>query len=60
LDKDNKPGAKLELLQQQVEEVVAEGHKVLVFSQFTSLLALVREQFDVANINYASKRVGTA
>ncbi len=52
LDKDNKAGAKLELLQQQVEEVVAEGHKVLVFSQFTSLLALVREQFDAANINY--------
>lgn len=52
LDKDNKPGAKLALLQQQVEEVVAEGHKVLVFSQFTSLLALVREQFDAAKINY--------
>ena len=52
LNKDNKPGAKLELLQQQVEEVVAEGHKVLVFSQFTSLLALVREQFDAAKINY--------
>jgi len=52
LNKDNKPGAKLELLQQQVEEVVAEGHKVLVFSQFTSLLALVREQFDAARISY--------
>lgn len=52
LDKDNQPGAKLELLQQQVEEVVAEGHKVLVFSQFTSLLALVRAQFDAANIKY--------
>ena len=52
LNKDNKPGAKLELLQQQVGEVVAEGHKVLVFSQFTTLLALVREQFDAAKINY--------
>lgn len=52
LDKDNKPGAKLELLQQQIEEVVAEGHKVLVFSQFTSLLTLVREQFDAGKIRY--------
>jgi len=34
--------AKLDALLEQIEEVVAEGHKVLVFSQFTSLLALVR------------------
>ncbi|MEZ6093948.1 MAG: DEAD/DEAH box helicase [Pirellulaceae bacterium] len=52
LDAKSKPGAKLELLFQQVEEVVAEGHKVLVFSQFTSLLQLVREKFDKAKINY--------
>ena len=52
LDQDAKPGAKLELVQQQIESVVAEGHKVLVFSQFTSLLSLIRGQFDAAGINY--------
>jgi len=31
---------------------VDEGHKALVFSQFTSLLALVRPMLDQANISY--------
>lgn len=30
----------------QLAEVVEEGHKALVFSQFTSLLAIVRRQLD--------------
>jgi superfamily II DNA or RNA helicase len=46
------PSAKLELLQEQIDEVLAEGHKALVFSQFTSLLAIVREQFDKRRITY--------
>lgn len=37
-------GAKIELLMQQLDEVLSEGHKVLVFSQFTSLLSLVRKE----------------
>jgi hypothetical protein len=44
--------AKLEALLPQVSEVVAEGHKALVFSQFTSLLALVRKQLDADGIAY--------
>ena len=52
LDPKAKPGAKLELLGQQIGDVVSEGHKVLVFSQFTSLLALVKQQFDEAKIQY--------
>ncbi|MFK7737850.1 MAG: SNF2-related protein [Pirellulaceae bacterium] len=36
-------GAKVELLVQQIKELIEEGHKALVFSQFTSLLALVRQ-----------------
>ena len=52
LDEQAKPGAKLELLQQQLAEVISEGHKVLIFSQFTSLLALVKQQFDDAGIKY--------
>jgi superfamily II DNA or RNA helicase len=52
LDDKAKPGAKLELLQRQIAEIVSEGHKVLVFSQFTSLLSLVKQQFDEAEIKY--------
>jgi SNF2 family DNA or RNA helicase len=36
------PSAKLELLLTQLKEVIAEGHKALVFSQFTSLLSIVK------------------
>lgn len=36
-------GAKLDLLLEQITEVMEEGHKVLVFSQFTSLLALLQK-----------------
>jgi superfamily II DNA or RNA helicase len=35
------PSAKLDLLIERLDELAAEGHKVLVFSQFTSLLSLV-------------------
>src|SRR4029079_13706679 len=35
-----------------LEEVVAEGHKALVFSQFTSLLDLVRERLDASGTVY--------
>jgi SNF2 family DNA or RNA helicase len=45
--------AKLELLMEQIEEVVSEGHKALIFSQFTSLLAIVRQQFDQHGVVYA-------
>jgi len=35
------PSSKLDALIEHLEEVVAEGHRVLVFSQFTSYLSLV-------------------
>ncbi len=35
-----------------IAEVVEEGHKVLVFSQFTSFLAIVRERLDQEKITY--------
>jgi superfamily II DNA or RNA helicase len=38
--------AKLETLLEQLAEVIDEGHKALVFSQFTSLLSIVRRQLD--------------
>ena len=44
--------AKLETLLEQLNEVLAEGHKALVFSQFTSLLAIVRHHLDERRIVY--------
>jgi SNF2 family DNA or RNA helicase len=38
--------AKLEALLPQLEEVLDEGHKVLVFSQFTSMLAILKKRLE--------------
>jgi superfamily II DNA or RNA helicase len=46
------PSAKLEVLLDQLQEVMQEGHKALVFSQFTSLLAIVRERLKGTNHEY--------
>ncbi len=46
------PSAKIDLLLEQLDEVTAEGHKALVFSQFTSFLALVRKELDTHGISY--------
>ena len=40
------------MLLPQLAEVVEEGHKILVFSQFTSFLAIVRERLDQEKIPY--------
>lgn len=45
--------AKLEYLCPQLEELIDEGHKSLVFSQFTSMLAIVRQHLDARGIRYA-------
>ncbi len=45
--------AKLESLFEQVSEVLDEGHKCLVFSQFTSLLAYVRSHLEEQGVPYA-------
>jgi superfamily II DNA or RNA helicase len=47
------PSAKLDTLLPQLAELTAEGHKSLVFSQFTSLLALVEERLKAEKIPYA-------
>ena len=46
------PSAKLDVLWDQVREVIEEGHKALVFSQFTSLLKIVRDRLDGEAISY--------
>ena len=44
--------AKLEVLLEQLREVLDEGHKALVFSQFTSLLRIVRNRLDAKGVVY--------
>lgn len=44
--------AKFDTLFPLLEEVLESGHKALVFSQFTSFLALVRRRLDAASRNY--------
>ena len=51
--KAGQPSAKLDLLLEQLEEVLQEGHKVLVFSQFVSMLSIVKEKLQQKNITYA-------
>ncbi len=54
IDKNLESGesAKLDLLIDQLEEVTEEGHKALVFSQFTSLLAILETRMKKAGITY--------
>ena len=46
------PSAKFDALLPQLAEVREEGHKCLVFSQFTSLLALLRQRLDAEHVVY--------
>jgi SNF2 family DNA or RNA helicase len=48
----DEPSAKLDVLLAQLAEVLEEGHKALVFSQFTSLLAIVRRRLDRDGVRY--------
>jgi hypothetical protein len=43
---------KMDVLLARLEEVRREGHKALVFSQFTSFLGLVRGRLDAAKVQY--------
>jgi superfamily II DNA or RNA helicase len=46
------PSSKLDALIEQLEDVVAEGHRALVFSQFTSFLAKAAARLDAQGIPY--------
>lgn len=50
--KVDEPSAKIDTLLAQLEQVLEENHKTLVFSQFTSLLAIVRSRLDHDKIPY--------
>ncbi|HTF89256.1 MAG TPA: DEAD/DEAH box helicase, partial [Planctomycetota bacterium] len=48
----DEPCAKIETLLPLLEEVLSAGHKALVFSQFTSFLAILRADLDKRGIAY--------
>jgi superfamily II DNA or RNA helicase len=48
----DEPSAKIDALLTFLDEIADEGHKALVFSQFTSLLAIVKSRLDEKKIVY--------
>jgi len=49
---DVTPNAKLDVLLPRLSEVTEEGHKAIVFSQFTSFLSIVRNRLDQQGVAY--------
>jgi len=47
------PSSKLDVLMELLEDVVAEGHRTLIFSQFTGYLGKVRDRLDAAGVSYS-------
>ncbi|WP_159809646.1 DEAD/DEAH box helicase [Cellulomonas citrea] len=47
------PASKLDHLAAMLDEIVADGHRVLVFSQFTGVLGRVRDRLDAHGTGYA-------
>jgi len=54
LDRESKEEAfaKLDVLIPHLEELIGEGHKSLVFSQFTSMLSIVKDHLDRKGVKY--------
>ncbi len=48
-----KESAKLEMLLELVQELREEGRRILIFSQFTSMLEIIEEQMMKANVSYS-------
>ncbi len=46
------PSTKLDALMEQVADIAAEGHRTLVFSQFTGFLDKARQRMDAAGVEY--------
>ncbi len=55
----DQPSAKLDAIVPQLASVIAEGHKALVFSQFTSMLAILRQRLEAEGIEYEYLDGGT-
>lgn len=55
LDKEESkaiPSGKLELFNELLQEALDGGHRVLVFSQFVSMLTLLRDELEKAGVDY--------
>src|SRR6185369_1058689 len=50
--KSGSPSAKTELLIEEIRDVLDSGHRALIFSQFTSFLAIVRDALDEEGVPY--------
>ena len=50
-NKVNESG-KFEHLKEMLEEIISEGHRILLFSQFVQMLDIVKEWFDEKGIKY--------
>jgi superfamily II DNA or RNA helicase len=46
------PSAKIDALAEQLQDVIAGGHRALVFSQFTGFLSMVKERLDADGVEY--------
>ena len=46
------PSAKLELFFELVNEAMDAGHRILVFSQFTSMLSIIRDELEAREVKY--------
>ena len=46
------PSGKLEYFKEMLDEAIDGGHRVLVFSQFTSMLGILREELERQDLNY--------
>jgi hypothetical protein len=51
--------AKLDDLMEMVQELIPEGRRILVFSQFTSMLDLIKPRLEAAGITYVELRGDT-
>jgi SNF2 family DNA or RNA helicase len=51
-DRRDDPSAKVNLLVSKLQSLRDEGRQALVFSQFTSLLSIVRDRLDVEGVSY--------
>ena len=45
--------AKFDLLMMEVEKVMNEGHKVLIFSSFVKMLTIIKEEFERRDMRYS-------
>lgn len=43
---------KLEILKELLEDIIDSGHRVLIFSQFTSMLAIIKTELESSGITY--------